>query len=192
LDVARVFPACTYIGTHIASPGKIVQRGGDCKIQFGGDPQMPGIRPQSVCDIFAWSGIAYEWFDDISSELWQKYIFIASLGMVQAGFDKTLGQVMESPELSRYLVSAMEEVTALGRRQGIDLPADIVAANCRRARTFAYKTKISFQRDFEKAAKPDERDIFTGTILRLGEKLGIDTPVTRELADLMDQRKPGN
>ena len=117
LEVARIFPACTYIGTHIASPGKIAQRGGDCKIQFGGDPQAPGIRPESVCDVFAQSGIAYEFFDDISSELWRKYIFIASLGMVQASFDKTLGQVMESPELSHYLQSAMEEITALGRRQ---------------------------------------------------------------------------
>jgi len=192
LDAARIFPACTYIGTHIASPGKIVQRGGDCKIQFGSDPQAPGIRPQSVCEIFSQSAIACEWFDDISPELWRKYIFIASIGMVQASFDKTLGQVMESPELGRYLQAAMEEITALGRRQGVDLPEDTVAENFRRARTFAYKTKPSFQRDFEKAHRPDERDIFTGTILRLGEQLGIGTPVTRELADLMEQRKPGN
>jgi 2-dehydropantoate 2-reductase len=192
LGVARIFPACTYIGTHIASPGKIAQRGGDCKIQFGGDPQVPGVRPESVCEIFAQSGIAYEFFDDISAELWRKYIFIASLGIVQASFDKTLGQVMESPELSRHLQSVMEEITALGLRKGIDLPADIVAANSRRARTFAYKTKTSFQRDFERADRPDERDILTGTILRLSKQLEVDTPVTCELADLMDQRKPRN
>jgi 2-dehydropantoate 2-reductase len=190
LDIARIFPACTYIGTHIASPGKIAQRGGDCKIQFGGDPQRPGIRPQSVCDIFARSGIAYEWFDDISPELWRKYIFIASLGMVQASFDKTLGQVMESPELSRYLQSAMEEITALGRSKGIDLPADIVAANFRRVQTFAYKTKTSFQRDFERVDQPDERDIFTGSILRLSKQQGVDAPVSRELAEILERRKP--
>ena len=192
LDVARIFPACTYIGTHIASPGKIAQRGGDCKIQFGGDPQAPGIQPQSVFEMFARSGIAYEWFDDISSELWRKYIFIASLGIVQASFDKTLGQVMESPELSGNLQSVMEEIAALGRIKGIDLPQEIVDENCRRARTFSYKTKTSFQRDFEKAGQPDERDILTGTILRLGKRLGMDTPVSRELAEILEQRKPWN
>ena len=192
LNGARIFPACTYIGTHIASPGRIAQRGGDCKIQCGSDPQKPGIRPQPVFEAFAQSGIACEWFDDISPELWRKYIFIASLGIVQASFDKTLGQVMESPELSRYLLSVMEEITALGRSKGIDLPADIVAVNSRRARTFAYKTKTSFQRDFERADRPDERDILTGTILRLGKQLRVDTPVTCELADLMEQRKPWN
>jgi 2-dehydropantoate 2-reductase len=190
LEVGRIFPACTYIGTRIASPGKIAQRGGDCKIQFGGDPQAPGIRPDSACDVFAQSGIAYEFFDDVSSELWCKYIFIASLGMVQASFDKTLGQVVESRELSHYLQSAMEEITALGRQKRIDLPADIVAANYLRAQSFAYKTKTSFQRDFEKADKPDERDILAGTILRMGIELGIETPVIRELSDRMDRRKP--
>ena len=190
LEVARIFPACTYIGTHIASPGKIAQRGGDCKIQFGGDPQAPGVRPESVCEVFAQSGIAYEFFDDISAELWRKYIFIASLGMVQASFDKTLGQVMESPELSHYLQSVMEEITMLGRRKRIDLPVDIVAANYHRAQSFAYKTKTSFQRDFEEADRPDERDILTGTILRMGIALGIETPVTRELSDRMERRKP--
>jgi 2-dehydropantoate 2-reductase len=190
LQVARIFPACTYIGTNIASPGKIAQRGGDCKIQFGGDPQAPGGRPESVCEVFAQSGIAYEFFDDISLELWCKYIFIASLGMVQASFDKTLGQVVESPELSHYLQSAMEEITALGRRKSIDLPADIVAANYLRAQSFAYKTKTSFQRDFEKADRPDERDILAGTILRMGIELGVDTPVIRELSERMERRKP--
>jgi 2-dehydropantoate 2-reductase len=189
LKMARIFPACTYIGARIASPGKIAQRGGDCKIQFGGDPQAPGGRPESVCRVFAQSGIAYDFFDDISSELWRKYIFIASLGMVQASFDKTLGQVMESPELSQYLRSVMEEIAMLGRRKSIDLPADIVAANYHRAQSFAYKTKTSFQRDFEKADKPDERDIFTGTILRMGIELEIETPVTRKLWDRLEKRK---
>jgi 2-dehydropantoate 2-reductase len=191
LNVGRIYPGCTYIGTHIASPGRIAQRGGDCKIQFGADPEAPGVKPHSVCEIFDQCDITYEWFDDISPELWRKYIFIASLGIVQAGFDKTLGQVMESPEVSRYLQSVMEEIAALGRSKGIDLPEDIVATNFRRARTFAYKTKTSFQRDFERADRPDERDILTGTILRLGKQLGIETPVSHELAEILERRKPG-
>jgi ketopantoate reductase len=62
--------------------------------------------------------------------------------------------------------------------------------NFTRARSFAYKTKTSFQRDFERADKPDERDIFVGTILRLAEQLGVETPLTREIAEMMERRKP--
>jgi 2-dehydropantoate 2-reductase len=190
LDIARIFPGCTYIGVHIAEPGVVAQRGGDCRILFGGDPQAPGIKPHSVFKLFEQGGIGFEWLDDISSALWRKYIFIAGFGMVLAGFDKTLGQVMESPELSGYVQAAMTEIAMLAGKMGTALPAEVVAESYQRGHDFAYKTKTSFQRDFESMDRPDERDLFTGTILRLGKRFGIETPATLELSKLMDQRKP--
>ncbi len=190
LDIGRIFPACTYIGVHIEGPGKISQRGGDCRILFGGDPQAADVKPEFLMELFEQCGIKYEWRDDISSVLWRKYIFIAAFGMVMASFDKTLGQVMETPRLSRYVQTVMEEITLLARTRGVKLPADIVAGSYRHGSDFPYESKTSLQRDFEKVDKPDERDLFSITILRLGKQLGIETPVTRELHNLMLQRKP--
>ncbi len=190
LDVGRIFPGCTYIGVHIAAPGVVAQRGGDCRILFGRDPQAADIRPQSVFELFEQSGIGYEWLDDVSSALWRKYIFIAGFGMVLAGFDKTLGQVMESKQLSGCVQAVMTEIATLAKKTGAELPATVVEECYQHGRNFAYRTKTSFQRDFENARKPDERDLFAGTILRLGSRLVIATPVTRELSDLMEQRKP--
>lgn len=187
---APVFPGCTYIGSQIASPGTVEQRGGDCAIRFGADPQSPCLRPDPALRLFERSGIACTWFDDVAPELWRKYVFIAAIGIVQASFDETLGQLMESPERVRLLEAVMAEIAALARAQGIALPADIVAANCRRARTFAYATRTSFQRDFERAGRPDERGIFTDTILRLGRRSNTATPVTRELSEILERRKP--
>lgn len=188
-DIARIFPGCTYIGVHIAAPGKISQRGGDCQILFGRDPQSAD-KPHFVFELFQQCGIKYEWYDDIFPVLWRKYVFIAAFGMVMASFDKTLGQVLESPRLSQYVETIMEEITMLARSKGAELPADIIAATYQQGRDFAYESKTSFQRDFEKANKPDERDLFADSILRLGKQLGIETPVTRELRNLMEQRKP--
>jgi ketopantoate reductase len=84
----------------------------------------------------------------------------------------------------------MQEIAALARKKGVVLPADIVEESYQRGNNFAYKTKTSFQRDFEQADKPDERDLLAGTILRLGTELGVETPVTRELWRLLEQRKP--
>jgi 2-dehydropantoate 2-reductase len=190
LEMAKIFPGCTYIGVHIAAPGEIAQRGGDCRILFGRDPRDPEIKPHSVFELFDQSGIGYEWLEDISAALWRKYIFIAPLGLVLTAFDKTLGQAMETPQLSNYIRAVMEEITALARRNCIDLPADIVDQCYEHGRDFAYKTKTSFQRDFEQAGKPDERDTLAGTILRLGRQLGVETPATQELCSLLEQRKP--
>jgi 2-dehydropantoate 2-reductase len=192
LENGLIYPACTYIGVHIAAPGKIFQGGGDCKILFGRDPQAADVRPQPLFELFEQCGIGYEWRDDIDAALWRKYIFIAAFGMVMACFDKTLGQVIETPALSRYVLTVMKEITTLAESKGVDLPADVVAETYGHGRDFAYESKTSFQRDFEKANKPDERDLFADTILRLGRQRGIETPVTGELWNIMERRKPSS
>jgi 2-dehydropantoate 2-reductase len=190
LDSAHIYPASTYIGVHISAPGKIYQQGGDCKILMGSDARSADAPPYFLFELFKQCGILFEWCEDISSVLWRKYMFIAAFGMVMAGFDKTLGQVMETPGLSQYVQAIMEEIASLARNRRIVLPADIAATTYRQGRDFAYEAKTSFQRDYEKADKPDERDLFGDTILRTGKSLGIETPVTRKLRDLLEQRKP--
>jgi 2-dehydropantoate 2-reductase len=98
--------------------------------------------------------------------------------------------VMETPEWSQYVRAIMKEIAALARRKEITLPADIAEATYQHGNDFAYEAKTSFQRDFEKADKPDERDLFGDTILHLGKQLEVETPVTRKVRDLLEQRKP--
>jgi 2-dehydropantoate 2-reductase len=189
-DIAHIYPASTYIGVHISAPGKIYQQGGDCKILMGSDAQPADTPPRFLFELFKQCGILFEWCEDVSSVLWRKYMFIAAFGMVMACFDKTLGQAMETPELSQYVRAIMEEIAALARNRGIVLPADVADATYRQGRDFAYEAKTSFQRDYEKADKPDERDLFGDTILRIGRSSGVETPVTRMMRDLLEQRKP--
>jgi 2-dehydropantoate 2-reductase len=72
----------------------------------------------------------------------------------------------------------------------VRLPETIVTDTLRKGADFPYETKTSFQRDFERADRQDERDLFGGTILRLGQAFGVDTPVTRRLYETLNQRKP--
>lgn len=190
LGQAAIFPACVYIGTHIEACGKVRQQSGACKILLGPDPQAPGAAPQPLFDLFEKSGIRYAWFEEVTPEIWGKYIFIAAYGLVTASFDKTLGQVIESDNLSHYAQAVMEEIVALARKKQVNLPETIIADTYARGRSFPYETKTSFQRDFERPDKPDERDLFGGAILRLGKTLGVETPVTSELWERLNQQKP--
>ena len=185
-----VLPACVYIGTHIETYGQVTQQGGACKILLGRDPQRAESGPEPLFELFAQSGIQYAWFDDVAPEIWAKYIFIAAFGLVTASFDQTLGQVIESDPLRHYAFQVMGEIVALARKKRIDLPETIIPDTFQKGRAFPYETKTSFQRDFERADKPDERDLYGGTILRLGQQLGIATPATLELWEILNRRKP--
>jgi len=190
LHTARVLPACVYMSSQIETYGKVTQKGGACKILLGTDPHVPGPVPNRLFDLFSASNIKYEWFEDVSPEIWKKYVFISPFGLVTAGFDKTIGQVMESSTLSNYVLSVMEEIVQLSKKMGVALPETIISDSFQKGNDFPYETKTSFQFDFEAMDRLDERDLFGGTILRLGKRLGIDTPVTRELWDMLNLRKP--
>ena len=189
-DKAYVLPACAYVGTHIETYGQVTQNGGACKILFGRDPCTTDLVPNQLFDLFSISNIKHEWFEDPYPEIWGKYMFIAPFALVTAGFDKTIGQVMESNALSDSVISVMNEIFQLSQRMGIRLPETIVTDSYQKGHDFPYETKTSFQRDFEILNKPDERDLFGETIIRLGKRFGINTPVTRKLWDLLNKRKP--
>lgn len=174
-----VYPSCAYVGTHLERYGKVKQNGGSCTILFGSDPKQPEIIPQRVFDIFEASSIKYKWCEDPYVEIWSKYIFISSYGMITASEDKTLGQIMESEELSDKLIGIMKEIEAIAQKQDVNFPNNIVEISFNKGKYFPYETKTSFQRDFERKNKPDERELYGDTIIRLGQSLGVATPITR-------------
>jgi len=169
-----VFPACVYIGTHIEKPGKVIQRGGAGKIFLGKDPNNDCMDP-AVFDLLQKSKIKYNWTDNPYTEIWTKYIFIASYGMVTAYSNKTVGEVMQSEMLSGYVKNIMSEIYQIALAKQVLLPQTTIDDSYERGKRFPFDAKTSFQRDYENKDKPDERDIFGGTIIRLGKQLGIKT-----------------
>jgi hypothetical protein len=67
----------------------------------------------------------------------------------------------------------MEEIVDIARKKHIHLPMSIIDDSFAKGRSFPYGTKTSFQRDYEMPGKKDERDLFGGAIVRMGEQLQI-------------------
>ena len=183
-------PACVYVGTHIERPGKVRQKGGACKILFGADPQQPGFIPQEVIRLFESVSIKSEWTSDIQAEIWKKFIFICAYGLVCAARDKTLGEILADAELKGEVRTIMMEAGAVAKASGVHLPDDIVDVSLLKAHEFPAAAKTSFQRDFERSDKPDERDLFGGAMIRLAERTNVRVPVTRAVCAILAKKKP--
>jgi len=188
LNEATVLPSCVYVGTHIERPGKVTQRGGACKIHFGDDPEKRGIGNRFF-RILEESGIEYNYTHDPYAEIWSKYIFIAAYGLVTANYNKTLGEILEDQDLSNEVRSIMGEIYNLAKAQSIALPESIVEESYEKGRRFPYETRTSFQRDYEITGKKDERDLFGGTILRMGEEYKVDIKQTKHIYESLNMKK---
>ena len=188
MESGIVLPACVFIGTHIQSPGIIKQNGGDGTITFGRDPRHPDFTAQNVIDFFSRMGISYKWNDDPFPAIWEKYIFIAAFGLVTVHTGKTLGEIMEDAEAREMVRAIMTEVAALAKAKDISLPANIIEESIDKANRVPHETKSSYQRDVEAKRKMNEGDLYGGTIIRMGEALGVPTPVTKSIYSEIQRR----
>ena len=108
---------------------------------------------------------------------------------MSAAYDKTLGEILEDDGLRSEAQAIMMEAVSLAKGARVSLPDDIVEASLMKARSFPYEAKTSFQRDYERLDKNDERDLFAGAIIRMAEELGIDVPRTRAVSSILEQKK---
>ncbi|MBN2111445.1 MAG: 2-dehydropantoate 2-reductase [Methanosarcinaceae archaeon] len=181
LNKGVVFPSCVYVGTHIESPGVIYQKGGSCRVSLGKDPMYPDFYPEALLSLLNDSSIDFEWEGPVQISIWSKYMFIAAFGLVTAAYGKTLGEVLDSPELSGLTGSVMAEIKAMARKLDIPLDNDIVDISFSKAKGFPYETRTSFQRDVELKGKINEGDLFGGTLIRYGKELNVSTVNTEKV-----------
>ncbi len=176
LTTGIVLPSCVYIGTHIESPGIIFQKGGDGNIFIGKDPRLPDFYPDALLTLLKDANLNFKWQNNIEVPIWSKYMFIAAYGLVTATYDKTLGEILDTPELSQITQAIMHEIEQIARRINVPLNADIVETSFLKRKQFPYETKTSFQRDVESKGEKNEIDLFGAALIRYGEQYNIAIP----------------
>ncbi len=187
LKKGYVLPACLYLGTHIESPGVIFQKGGSGQIVIGRDPLHPSFYPEKLLNLFKNAGIFIEYSENVNTEIWSKYIFIAAYALVTATYNKTIGEVAKDKTLGLLVKNIMREIELIARALKIQLPSDIVETSFAKANQFPLETKTSFQRDVETKGRQSEWDLFGGTILRFADKFNIAADNTKETFDKLMQ-----
>jgi 2-dehydropantoate 2-reductase len=185
-----LLPACVYVGTHIERPGVIAQKGGACKILFGPDPLYPQFSPNEILKLFAVP------ISNANGPLTSRWRFGKSLS--------SSAPSALSPLRSTKPWARSSTVTASGpmhrplstkplnwrRFSGVRLPPDTAEATLLKARSFPHETRTSFQRDFERSDRKDERDLFAGAMLRVASQFRVLIPATQRVAAVLEKRKP--
>ncbi len=164
------------IGSRIASPGVIQHTAIDPWVAFGEMDNSPSTRANALLQAFKHAGVRAEIPADISVAMWDKFVFIAaSSGMgavTRVPFD-----IFRSIEGTRRLLEqAIKECYAVAIAQGVHLPENTVAKTLAFIDSLPHGTTSSMQRDILER-RPSELESQNGTIVRMGQKLNVPTPV---------------
>lgn len=165
------------IFSKIESPGVVNHFGVIPKIIFGEVDNSATGRIQKIKEVFDESGISSETAGDINAALWKKFIPICVSGLLAVS-KTTYGELRELKETRAMMFDLLNEIYRLSQKIGIRIEAGFVENAVAFIDTFPYQTTSSLTRDVWEG-KPSEIEYQNGTVVRLGEKYGIDTPVNK-------------
>jgi len=175
LSKGIIMNGCVYISTQIVRPGVVEHVGGAGKLFFG--PTEGSIEPyRKIETLMKDAGIHAVLSDNITVDVWSKYIFIGPLASVTSMTELTLGAVMEKEEYKKMMEGMMKEIKMIADSEMIALPENIVQSSLDLTSSFPYETKSSLQLDFERGKKA-EVEIFTGFVVKKARELGVKTPL---------------
>ena len=142
-----------------------------------------------IKDLFDTSGITSVISEDIQSDIWKKFISICVSGLL-AVTRSTYGEIRELKGTRQMMIELLTEVYQLALRMSIKIDNDFLSKTISFIDTLPYESTTSLSRDVLEG-KPSEIDYQNGAVVRLGEKIGFETPVNRfvyNCIQLMEER----
>jgi 2-dehydropantoate 2-reductase len=172
----RVMAGPVYIGSAIKAPGVIEQNGGPCRIVFGEPAGGFSARGQHWQRVFREAGIDCELTDDVTAALWDKFIFISAFSGFTALARLPIGPIRAFPPLRRLYRDCLQELCDVASAAGVSVRGDMVEQILALSDSVTPQMQSSLQVDIERH-KRLEVDSLQGTVVRLGERYGVPTPM---------------
>ncbi|MBP1919849.1 ketopantoate reductase family protein [Youngiibacter multivorans] len=127
-------------------------------------------------------GVKCEIENDMYRKMWSKFMLNVGVNQVVSLYGGTYGEIHKEGPSREMMKSAMREVIALSEKEGVNLTEADLEYWMGILKTLSPDGKPSMRQDVE-ARRMSELELFAGTVLELGRKHGIDTPVNQEIFD---------
>lgn len=180
LGQERVLGGLCRIVSFKEEPGVIRQASPFRQITFGEWSGQVTPRTQRIRDLFQSAGIEVELAADIRKAMWTKFLFITAYSGVASVVRLPAAGLRACPETMEMLRTAMEEIEVVARARGTALDDDVVDQAMAFVQAFPPEATASMQRDVA-AGRMFELEAMTGSVVRYGAELGLETPVNRFL-----------
>jgi 2-dehydropantoate 2-reductase len=168
--------AAAYVVSAIKAPGVVAQTAGPGKIVLGELGGGKSERTDRLRDVLQNAGIVAEVHPEIRAVLWQKFLFICAFSGVTAVTRLPIGTVLADPVTRALFRGTSEEVEAVARAGGIDLPDDCVEQAMAQAAAVEPWGRGSLYGDLA-GGRRLELESLNGEVVRRGGEHGIGAPL---------------
>lgn len=146
------------------------------------EPDILSDKVKSVATFFGKMGVPYEVDLHMYKRQWGKFMLNVGVNQTVAVYESNYGEIQQEGQARDTMIAAMREVITLSELEGVHLTEEDLNYWLSVLGTLSPDGKPSMAQDM-KAKRYSEVELFAGTVLALGEKYGVPTPVNQELYD---------
>ena len=175
LGERAVMGGVAQISASITAPGEITQVGTFMRMIFGELDGRRSKRAEQFLALCQSAGFDATLSETILTELWMKFILLASNAGMMALARQPIGKLRDDPDMQPIFLSAYREVVAVGLAKGIALPVDAVEKASDFTAHFPPTMKASMALDLDRGNRL-EVPWLSGKVAELGRQYSIPTP----------------
>lgn len=176
LGAEHVLGGLCQISAMIVAPGHIRHVGIEPYVAFGELDGKPSPRAERLRQAFERAGVKAEIPPNIQVAMWEKFLFIAAISGLGAVTRAPAHIFRSLPQTRQLLEQALQEIVAVAQARGINLNQEAVQRRLAFIDSLPEGVTASMQRDIMDG-RPSELEAQNGAIVRMGQKLGVPTPV---------------
>jgi 2-dehydropantoate 2-reductase len=169
-----ILDGCVYIVSRLKQSGIIENIGNIQTLYFGID----GFSNQKLKyyeNIFKNANIEATLSQNISSIIWEKYIFISPTATATTYFDKSIGEIISDKHIET-VTELINEIKQIANAKNILISEDIVEKTINKLKSLPFDTTSSMHTDFKNKNKSSELESLTNYVIKQGKKYNIKTP----------------
>jgi 2-dehydropantoate 2-reductase len=163
------------ISASIVGPGQILQVGTFMRMIFGELDGKPSKRAEDFLALCLKAGFDATLSDQIMTDLWMKFILLATNASVMALARQPIGKLRDDPDMRAIFAAGYQETFDVGRASKVALPADAVARTLEFMGHLPAPMKPSMALDLDRGNRL-ELPWLGGKVVELGRQFGIPTP----------------
>lgn len=175
-----VLDGCVYIVSRLAQAGKIENIGNIETLYFGLD-NFENEKLVFLESLFKQANIDATLSKNISTIIWEKFIFISSIATLTSYFDNSIGSILTDNEKLKTVTKLIEEVTQIAKLKKIIVSEDITEKTLSKLKSLPFETTSSMHSDFQNKKHNTELQSLTGYVACEGQKYDLRTPTFEEL-----------
>jgi len=179
--IKRVFPnnlvldGCVYIVSRLKQAG-IVENSGNIQSLYFGLDNFTSDKLGLLERLFKEANIEATLSQNISTIIWEKFIFISPTATATTYYDKCIGDILSDEESLNTTRALIEEVKQVAQANHVQVSEDITEKTVNKLKALPYESTSSMHSDFKSKKPNNELQSLTGFVINEGRKFNIATP----------------